>query len=75
MSFTKTKMKYVSLLLPEQILNKLDEMVEQKYFPYRSEAIRAAIYAMLMMFNRMTERERHQFVRPPKKTKKIRIIK
>ena len=68
-------MKPVSLLLPEQIINKLDGMVRQRYFPDRSEAIRAAIYAMLMMFNRMTETEWRHSVKLPKKTRKIKIIK
>jgi len=74
MPFGKAKMKLITLLLPQQVIEKIDEMVREGYFPHRSEAIRIAVYAMLMMSNRIPETDDHQFAKPPKKNKKIKVV-
>ena len=36
-------MKLITIYLPEPYLEALDELVTQKYYPHRAEAIRVAI--------------------------------
>ena len=42
-------MKLITLHVPEPYLIALDELVEQKYYPNRAEAIRTAIRDMLSL--------------------------
>ena len=36
-------MKLTTILIPEKLLEELDELVEKRYYPSRAEAIRIAI--------------------------------
>jgi len=53
----KEKMVLISVHLPKQLLEELDEMVKQGRFPSRSEAIRIAIRDLLYRENGLRERE------------------
>ncbi|MFP3044956.1 MAG: ribbon-helix-helix domain-containing protein [Thermocladium sp.] len=45
---SKEKMVLISVHLPKQILEELDELVKKGIFPSRSEAIRIAIRDLMM---------------------------
>ncbi|KUO91606.1 MAG: ribbon-helix-helix domain-containing protein [Thermocladium sp.] len=45
---SKEKMVLISVHLPKQILEELDELVKRGIFPSRSEAIRIAIRDLMM---------------------------
>ena len=53
----KEKMVLISVHIPKQMLEELDEMVKQGKFPSRSEAIRIAIRDLLYRENGLRERE------------------
>ena len=41
-------MKQISLLMPERYIKALDRLVNDKYYPNRSEAIRVAVRDLLV---------------------------
>ena len=43
----RSKMRLITLHLPEPYIQALDSLVKQKYYPNRAEAIRTAIRDML----------------------------
>ncbi len=43
----KSNMKLVTVHLPESLIEGLDELVKQRYYPSRSEAIRIAVRDLL----------------------------
>jgi len=43
-------MKHVSVQIPESYLRQLDELVEKRRFPNRSEAIRKAILNLIIKY-------------------------
>ena len=43
------KMKLITLHVPEHYLTALDDLVKEKYYPNRAEAIRCAIRDMLTL--------------------------
>ena len=45
-------MKLVTLYLPERYIKLLDELVEERFFPNRAEALRAATRDLLISFNK-----------------------
>jgi len=53
----KEKMVLISVHLPKQLLEELDEMVKQGRFPSRSEAIRVAVRELIYRENGLRERE------------------
>jgi len=53
----KEKMVLISVHLPKQMLDELDEMVRQGRFPSRSEAIRVAVRELIYRENGLRERE------------------
>jgi Arc/MetJ-type ribon-helix-helix transcriptional regulator len=71
MVWTKTKMRYISLLLPEGAVKELDRLVEERFFPSRTEAIRAAIYIMLFTISGYTE---NKPVKLKVNRRKLRIV-
>lgn len=42
-------MKLITLYLPEPYLEALDELVTQRYYPHRAEAIRVAVRDLISM--------------------------
>ena len=54
---SKEKMVLISVHLPKQLLEELDEMVKQGRFPSRSEAIRVAVRDLIQRENGLRERE------------------
>ena len=48
-------METLSLHLPEKVLDLLDRLVKEKYFPNRSEAIRIAIWDLIHNLVRIIE--------------------
>ena len=54
---SKDKMILISVHLPKQLLEELDEMVKQGRFPSRSEAIRIAVRDLIQRENGLRERE------------------
>ena len=53
----KEKMVLISVHIPKQLLEELDEMVKQGRFPSRSEAIRVAVRELIYRENGLRERE------------------
>ncbi len=53
----KEKMVLISVHLPKQLLEELDEMVKQGRFPSRSEAIRVAVRDLIYRENGLRQRE------------------
>ena len=53
----KEKMVLISVHIPKQMLEELDEFVRQGRFPSRSEAIRIAIRDLLYRENGLKQRE------------------
>ena len=53
----KEKMILISVHLPRQMINELDEMVKQGRFPSRSEAIRVAVRDLILRENGLKQRE------------------
>jgi len=53
----KEKMVLISVHLPGQMINELDEMVRQGKFPSRSEAIRVAVRDLIYRENGLRQRE------------------
>ena len=47
MGSNKSNMKLVTVHLPESLIEGLDELVRQRYYPSRSEAIRIAVRDLL----------------------------
>ena len=56
-SKAKEKMVLISVHLPKQMLDGLDEMVSQGRFPSRSEAIRVAVRDLLYRESGLKQRE------------------
>jgi len=54
---SKDKMILISVHLPRQMINELDEMVKQGRFPSRSEAIRIAVRDLIHREIGLRERE------------------
>jgi len=42
-----TRMKLITLHLPEPYIKELDRLVKEKYYPNRAEAIRVAVHDLL----------------------------
>jgi len=53
----KEKMVLISVHLPRQMINELDEMVRQGKFPSRSEAIRVAVRDLIYREDSLRQRE------------------
>ena len=53
----KEKMVLISVHLPKQMLDGLDEMVRQGRFPSRSEAIRVAVRDLILRESGLKQRE------------------
>jgi len=53
----KEKMVLISVHLPKQMLDGLDEMVSQGRFPSRSEAIRVAVRDLILRESGLKQRE------------------
>jgi Predicted transcriptional regulators containing the CopG/Arc/MetJ DNA-binding domain and a metal-binding domain len=53
----KEKMVLISVHLPKQMLDVLDEMVSQGRFPSRSEAIRVAVRDLILRESGLKQRE------------------
>jgi Arc/MetJ-type ribon-helix-helix transcriptional regulator len=53
----KEKMVLISVHLPKQMLDGLDEMVNQGRFPSRSEAIRVAVRDLILRESGLKQRE------------------
>jgi len=47
MKISKSGMRLITLYLPEPYIKALDQLVEEKFYPNRSEAIRFSIRDML----------------------------
>lgn len=56
----KEKMVLISVHIPKQMLDELDELVKQGRFPSRSEAIRIAIRDLLIREARLRMQENEQ---------------
>jgi len=56
-SKAKEKMTLISVHIPKQMLEELDELVKNGVFPSRSEAIRIAIRDLLLKENSRTRQE------------------
>ena len=56
-TMSKDKMVLISVHLPRQMINELDEMVRQGRFPSRSEAIRVAVRDLILRENGLKQRE------------------
>jgi Arc/MetJ-type ribon-helix-helix transcriptional regulator len=54
---TEEKMVLISVHIPKQMLEELDEMVKQGRFPSRSEAIRVAVRDLIYRENGLRQRE------------------
>ncbi len=54
---SKDKMILISVHLPKEMLQELDELVKQGRFPSRSEAIRIAVRDLIHRENGLRERE------------------
>jgi len=72
MVWTKTKMKCITLLLPEGAVKELDRLVEERFFPSRTEAIRTAIYIMLFTISGYTAENKP--VKLKTNRKQLRIV-
>jgi len=53
----KEKMVLISVHMPKQLLEELDEMVKQGRFPSRSEAIRVAVRDLILRESGLKQRE------------------
>jgi len=42
-------MKFIKLYLPEPYIKQLDNLVEKRFYPTRSEAIRLAVHDLLFL--------------------------
>jgi len=56
-SKAKEKMVLISVHLPKEMLQELDEMVSQGRFPSRSEAIRVAVRDLILRESGLKQRE------------------
>ena len=54
---SEDKMILISVHMPKQILQELDELVRQGKFPSRSEAIRVAVRDLILRENGLKQRE------------------
>ena len=54
---SKDKMILISVHLPKQMLQELDELVKQGRFPSRSEAIRIAVRDLILRESGLKQRE------------------
>jgi Arc/MetJ-type ribon-helix-helix transcriptional regulator len=54
---SEDKMILISVHLPKQMLQELDELVRQGKFPSRSEAIRVAVRDLILKENELKQRE------------------
>ena len=51
------KMVLLSVHIPKKMLEELDELVKQGMFPSRSEAIRAAVWELILIRRERQQRE------------------
>jgi len=56
-TMSKEKMILISVHIPKQMLDDLDELVRQGKFPSRSEAIRVAVRDLIHRENGLRQRE------------------
>jgi antitoxin ParD1/3/4 len=56
-TMAKEKMILISVHLPMQMIQELDELVRQGKFPSRSEAIRVAVRDLILRENELKQRE------------------
>lgn len=56
------RMRLITILLPKEVINEIDILVGNGYFPTRSEAIRTAVYVMLNDIKRFLE---HKYDKSP----------